>query len=227
MPKVLSDIRNGKKLIKRFFLVDYENVQSHGLVGLSKLTDTDAVTVYFSKNADTMSFELHIALNDCRAKVDFQKVGTGVKNALDFQLSSQLGYIINQNIVANNKNVRYYIISGDNGFSCLSQFWKQFDAEVEIVRSINFAVDPPKRGEYANVLAAFNISEEDEAVVFECISKSRTNYDLHNTLQQRMSSPQLATEIYRAVKPVFIESLKKISEEEDILTTNQSRKSSD
>ncbi len=208
MSNLFSEIRNGKKIIKRYFLVDYENVQMHGLVGLSKLTETDAVTVYFSKNADSMSFELHMALNECPARVDFQKVETGVKNALDFQLSSQLGFIINRNIAANNKKAKYYIISGDNGFSCLSSFWKQFDADVEIVRSINFAVDPPQRGEYAGVLSAFTLTEEDEAIVFDCLTRCKTNYDLHNTLQKQMSSPQLATEIYRAVKNVFLENLK-------------------
>ena len=147
MSNLFSGVKNGKKFIKRFFLVDFENVQSHGLIGLSKLKETDAVTVYFSKNADTISFEIHMALNSCRAKMDFVKVGTGVKNALDFQLSSQLGYIINQNIVAGNKNVVYYIVSMDNGFSVLKEFWEQFGADVRLVHSINYAVDPPRDGD--------------------------------------------------------------------------------
>ena len=199
----LVGIKNGKKLIKRYFLVDYENVQSHGLVGLSKLRESDAVTVYFSKNADTISFELHIAMNECKARLDFQKVGTGVKNALDFQLSSQLGYIINQNIVAGNKGVKYYIVSMDNGFSVLCNFWKEFDADVEIVRSINYAVDPPKRGEYAGVLDALSLREDEEQSVLECISLSSNTTELHNALQNKIKDPPRVTEIYRALKPVF------------------------
>ena len=197
----LAGIKNGKKLIKRYFLVDYENVQAHGLAGLSQLNSTDSVTVYFSKNADTMSFELHMELNACRARTDFQKVCTGVKNALDFQLSSQLGYIINQNLVANSKGVKYYIVSGDNGFSCLCSFWEKFGAEVELVRSIDSALNPKRGGELAALLSDFGLSERDETAVAECVAEASSSSELHNLLQKRLCTPVLATEIYHALKP--------------------------
>lgn len=203
MSNLFSGVKNGKKFIKRFFLVDFENVQSHGLLGLSKLKETDAVTVYFSKNADTISFEIHMALNSCRAKMDFVKVGTGVKNALDFQLSSQLGYIINQNIVAGNKNVVYYIVSMDNGFSVLKEFWEQFGADVRLVHSINYAVDPPRDGEYSSALSALGLTEEEEAAVVEALRTADSNTDLHNTLQATFKDSNRASEVYRAVKPTF------------------------
>lgn len=205
MSNVLNSIKNGKKLIKRYFLVDYENVQSHGLVGLSKLTAGDAVTVYFSKNADTISFELHMAFNECKAKIDFQKVETGVKNALDFQLSSELGYIINKNIVAGNKDVKYYIVSMDNGFSVLCDFWKRFSADVSIVRCIDYVFNPPTRGDYTAAFEKLSLSENEERITVSCISNSADTAELHNNLQIRLRNPARATEIYREVKQVFID----------------------
>ncbi len=199
----LSGIRNGKKLIRRYFLVDYENVQAHGLRGLSKLKDTDAVTVYFSKNADTITFEMHIELNECKARTDFKKVETGVKNALDFQLSSQLGYIINQNIVAGNKGVKYYIVSMDGGFSVLVNFWKQFGAEVEVVRSIEHAVDPSEPGAFSAVLAELSADENEERIILECLNSCVSTTELHNALQNRLRNNARSSEIYRAVKPLF------------------------
>lgn len=205
MSHIFSSTRNGKTAIKRYFLVDFENVQVHGLLGLDKLKESDAVTIFFSKNADNISFELHLALNECRAKLDFQKVGTGVKNALDFQLSSQLGYIINQNIVAGNKKVNYYIVSRDNGFSCLCSFWEQFDTEVKIIKCIDHALQPPKDSDgYSEVLAPLGLSESEEAAVMECIRDSASHTELHNSLQGRLHDGARSTEIYHALKPVFV-----------------------
>ncbi len=203
MSNLFSGIKNGKKLIKRFFLVDFENVQSHGLAGLSELKDTDAVTVYFSKNADSISFELHMALNECSAKTEFIKVGTGVKNALDFQLSSQLGYIINQNIVSGNRSVKYYIISMDNGFTCLRDFWEKFGADVSIVRSIANVVEPRDGDPYAEVFNELMLSETDEAAVTQAIESCPTTADLHNRLQSILKDPKKVTEVYHAIKPIF------------------------
>jgi len=39
-----------------YFLVDYENVKTHGLDGISKLNDNDIVCIFYSDNADTLSF---------------------------------------------------------------------------------------------------------------------------------------------------------------------------
>lgn len=205
MANFFTGVKNGRTTIKRYFLVDYENVQVHGLIGLDKLRESDAVTIYFSKNADTISFELHMALNECRARIDFQKVGTGVKNALDFQLSSQLGYIINQNIVAGNKNVRYYIVSKDNGFSCLGSFWEKFGAEVEMIRCIDHAISPPKSEPYDAVLRSLGLSESEEAAVMDCIRESRSATELHNNLQGRLRNGTRSTEIYHALKPLLSE----------------------
>lgn len=200
----LAGIKNGKKKITRYFLVDYENVQAHGLVGLSKLKSTDAVTVFYSDYADTLSFDLHIALNESRARVDFQKVSTGVKNALDFQLSSQLGYIINQNIVAGNRGVKFYIVSMDNGFSVLCDFWKGFDTEVSIVRSISSVVSQDNSVERLPTLEGLKLTESEEQYVIECIRKSSTSLELHNSLQKYFKDSRRAGEIYKVLKEQIV-----------------------
>ena len=81
----------------RVFLVDYENVKTQGLNGISKLTESDTVCIFYSENADNMTFGLHRRLMETKANVQYQKVEVGYKNALDFQLSSYLGYVISQN----------------------------------------------------------------------------------------------------------------------------------
>lgn len=42
--------------LKRYFLVDYENVNRDGLNGVTKLSEEDCVRIYYSESAQTMTF---------------------------------------------------------------------------------------------------------------------------------------------------------------------------
>jgi len=46
-----------------YFLIDYENVHVAGFEGITKLTDNDCVVIFYSENADTMTFGLHRRIN--------------------------------------------------------------------------------------------------------------------------------------------------------------------
>ena len=76
------------------YLIDYENTGENGLNGLSELGNNDQVVIFYSDNADKMSFDLHQRLQECQAAVEFRKITTGKKNALDFQLAAYLGYLM-------------------------------------------------------------------------------------------------------------------------------------
>ena len=52
----LGDKKNKKK---NYYLVDYENVHKAGLNGIEELKSTDTVIIFYSANADSLSFELH------------------------------------------------------------------------------------------------------------------------------------------------------------------------
>lgn len=101
------------------YLVDFENVKSRGLVGIDRLDEDDNVIIFYSENSDTISFEMHCQVLKARANVEYMKVKVGGKNALDFQLSTLLGYI-----VAKGCNTHVFVISGDKGFDKLHDFWE-------------------------------------------------------------------------------------------------------
>ena len=126
--------------LKRLFLVDFENVKSAGLNGILGLTEEDTVCFFYSENAETMTFGLHRRLTETKATVQYQKVEVGVKNALDFQLSSYLGYAISQNLAAGLDQVQYYIVTNDQGFACLKTYWKKRNVEVNLVSEITVGV---------------------------------------------------------------------------------------
>ena len=74
-----------------YYLVDYENVKADGMYGVDQLGKKDCVCIFYSENASTLTFGLHEKLNQTKGKIVLQKVEVGVKNALDFQLSTYLG----------------------------------------------------------------------------------------------------------------------------------------
>ena len=94
------------------YLVDFENVKSKGLSGIDRLTDEDHVIIFYSENSDTISFEMHCMVLQAKAEVDYIKVRVGGKNALDFQLSTLLGYL-----VAKGDNTHIFVIRAST--SCM------------------------------------------------------------------------------------------------------------
>lgn len=121
---------------KRIFFVDYENVKASGLDGLLELNSIDEVFIFYSDNASCITFDIHRNLNETEAKINFQKVEVGSKNALDFQLSSYLGFIINENLNKGNENTSYFIVTKDSGFSCLITYWKNKSIDISIVTNL-------------------------------------------------------------------------------------------
>ena len=117
------------------FLVDFENVKSSGLNGINRLDESDRVVIFYSENADSMTFDLHEQINKSKADITFQKVTVGIKNALDFQLATYLGYLICQN-EKEEQAVRYYLVTKDHGYSSLETYWTQRRYRVTLIGSL-------------------------------------------------------------------------------------------
>ena len=113
------------------YLVDFENVTSEGLSGVGNLGEGDKVILFYSTKANKISLPIHVEMSKSPASFEYKEVLVGGKNALDYQLSTYLGYLIGQNEDAN-----YYIVSKDRGYEYLSDFWKQTlkDTEEQIDR---------------------------------------------------------------------------------------------
>ena len=120
-----------------YFLVDYENVNVAGLNGVSNLTELDTVIIFYSVNADTLTFEMHKKINDSKAAFQFQKIFLKDKNALDFQLCSYLGFLIRDTLTDENAENNYFIVSNDKGYSILPDYWKKFKVNLKIVSNLS------------------------------------------------------------------------------------------
>ena len=201
-----------------YFLIDYENVHVAGFEGVTKLTDNDCVVIFYSENADTMTFDLHIKINESKANFQLQKVAVKEKNALDFQLCTYLGFLSRDKLTddATDKNF-YYVVSNDKGYSVLPEYLKKFGIDVRLVSNVakdevKVTPPPPKpqvvqvqpakpAGELEKALSKVLNNSADIPEVVKNINALKTRTDVNNYLGQKFNSPQKGGEIYRAIKP--------------------------
>ncbi len=129
-------MKGGYKDIMRIFLVDYENVNSAGLQGINMLSRNDKLVIFYSDKSNTISFKVveQIMENNIKfTKIHLDEQGM---NALDFQLTTYLGVIIERH--KKSKNFKVIIVSKDNGYkSAIALCKKLFDIDVLQVPKIS------------------------------------------------------------------------------------------
>ena len=138
------------KIIKTYYLIDYENVGSEGFKGCEKLRETDIIHLFYTDNS--RKIDLDIINDHGESKLVTHKVPTGNQSA-DMHLGSYLGYLLgtecaaledtdekytnekhtneehtNQNHIDRDYTTRekykFVIISKDTGFDHIIQFWR-------------------------------------------------------------------------------------------------------
>lgn len=144
-----------------FYLIDFENVGEAGFHGVENLKKGDRIIVFYSEKT-CKNFPLEILRNITKqgAGADWIKAEVGTKNALDFQLSSYVGFlakgIINNRKASENsffdasKNTMQkepiYIISKDNGYSPLVPFWEEYGITMHLAMDLyGTAVSAPDK----------------------------------------------------------------------------------
>ena len=116
----------------RFFLIDYENVHENGLDGYEKLTSEDTVIIFCSASASNLNGLILADLQRRGIQFQIKNSQTGTKNAMDFQLATEVGRLIGQN----HDGHKCIIISNDQGFQAIKQYWKAERVLVTIQPSI-------------------------------------------------------------------------------------------
>lgn len=195
-----------------YFLVDYENVNVAGLDGVSNLTENDTVIIFYSINADTLTFGMHRRINESKATFKFQKILLKEKNALDFQLCSYLGFLIRDTMIDETVENNYFIVSNDKGYSILPDYWKKFGVNLKIVSNLSkneitqnkIKITQPANNS-TNLETALNQlikNKNDVPEILKMIKDSKTNKDVHNNLVKIFGS-QKGVEIYRSIKSLI------------------------
>lgn len=123
------------------YLVDYENVNQKGVNGVTqlKLTENDSIVIYYSNSANSLTFELHNELMRTNAKIEYRKITSESKNALDFILVCDLGRFITQN-----PDEHFYIVSKDGDYDNVIKYVTgHYKCSVEKIKSISQNIVQP------------------------------------------------------------------------------------
>lgn len=193
------------------YLIDYENIKNlKDLVGLDK---KDKVVVFYTKNANSLTFEDHIALQSMEATIEYKKVITG-NNALDFQLSTYLGYLVGQNYT------EFCIMSNDKGYDAIIDFWKN-EKNISITKQELRAIDEDKK-EKPNkpavtkvkkatqnktdlrkvlVEGVQNLKKTDVTSIINIINNYKTKQAINSNLQKHFKDNDKVGAIYKLIKP--------------------------
>lgn len=183
-----------------YYLVDYENVGSDGLKGVYKLEADSTVCVFYSKNADRVSPELNLQLKETKARVIYHCVEVGIKNALDFQLSTFLGGVITEN---HGRRINYFIVSRDNGFGSLVHYWREKNIPVDITPEISAPGIYYGAGELVMKITDLTGDILNAPAIAEAVRNSTTKTEVNNALQKLFRGNRKSGEIYRAIRPLI------------------------
>ncbi len=183
-----------------YYFVDYENVKVQGLEGIADLAEGDIVCIFYSSNANTLTFDMHRQLTEAKANIIYQKVAVGQKNALDFQLSSFLGYVVRDNMDA---PYQYYIVSNDRGYDSLASYWKKSKVDIKRVSDLTGKTVEAEKNDIQKKLEAVLKDKNDIPFVAKTITQYKTKQGINNALNKQYKNGKKASEIYTAIKPLM------------------------
>ncbi|MDE6501430.1 MAG: hypothetical protein K2L10_05055 [Ruminococcus sp.] len=167
----------------RYYLIDYENVHQSGLNGIEKLTENDRIIIFYTTNAETLTFSVYEKIILSKAEIQLYKVQCGGKNALDFQLSTFLGYILGKN-----PDTDCNIVSNDKGYEYVRNFWKEKNINIKISSDITGNVNKvspavvasansvqtakPTETDFDKAVKPLNLSKDNKQKLFDIYSKA-------------------------------------------------------
>lgn len=202
-----------------YYLIDFENLKN--ISGCATLLENDTIVFFYSKNANTLSFELHIELSECKANKEYIKAESGGKNALDFQLSTYVGYLI-----AKNPNEEIYIISKDAGFQNVLSFWKQkgkgvlklrkniVEADCEKIDCVEKSTENAEKTTkqehketietvLKNNASKLGITQEQQKKIIEIFNSLKSKPAINNNMNKYFRDSEKVSAINKVLKPFF------------------------
>lgn len=179
------------------YLIDFENVHSDGLKGIEKLERSDECYIFYSEHAGVLTFNMHKKITESRAKMYYVEAQVGMKNALDFQLVSYLGYMLREKPEAT-----YCLISNDKAFELVSKFWQDKGVNVTSAVSLDKAANAAQYSKISAELEKLLADRSEREFVEKCINELSTKSGINNRIVKKYGTTR-AGEIYKLIKPLL------------------------
>lgn len=127
------------------YLIDFENVGNKWADVLGSPQKGDTVVLFYSDNSPKAMLDQMEKVERLGVTLKFRRCEPG-HNGLDFQLSSELGYLIG---AGGPKN--YHIISDDAGYDVLASYWDSSGVRITrsgAIQGANHIADGPRQELY-------------------------------------------------------------------------------
>ena len=201
-----------------FFLIDYENVKLRPNDEVIRCEEGDEVIVFFSSCCKNIQMDAIEDIIRKQAIFSCIEVYAGSGDALDFQLSSYLGYLIGLGY----ENANFFIVSNDKGYDCLCDFWQNL-YNVSVKRLPRVAVteqpkkparptkvkkaDPTKvkKADFATIEEITELLSPNEysADILKIINSYKTKQAIMNGISKLVRDSTIAGNIYKKLKPLL------------------------
>ena len=109
----------------------------------------------------------------------------------------------------------YYIVSNDNGYSVLLDYWKKKGINIILVKNLKAEsvntktesvntkiISTPKNGELETILKTLIKNDEDISETIKIVNDSKTKVEVNNNLCKKFNSEK-GGKIYRAIKSLI------------------------
>ncbi len=179
------------------YLIDFENVHSDGLKGIEQLDRKDECYIFYSEHAGVLTFNMHKKITESCAKIYYVEAQVGMKNALDFQLVSYLGYMLREK-----PEETYCIISNDKAFELVSKFWQEKGVNVTSAVSLEKAANTAHYSKISVELEKLLSDRSEREFVEKCINELSTKSGINNRIVKKYGTTR-AGEIYKLIKPLL------------------------
>ena len=136
----------------KHYLIDSENVGDFWIPLLELPADQAELIVFYTKNSPHMSYDSLIKLKESDRTVTFIKCYEGT-NALDFQLCTELGYLI-----AMNKGDDFIIVTNDTGYDAAVKYWRRKEYSVKRIAGKDSRTGSRRRGNPVRLDVAAEVS---------------------------------------------------------------------
>ena len=169
---------------------------------IQTVNEDDRYYIFYSDACSNISEEILQRIRDQGGTVELYKVDNGASNALDFQLSSYLGYIIRGRIHMDDE---FIIVSKDKGYDVVCKFWKRKGFRTTRMKGFTDGGSLPKMIT-ASELKPFLDKEltPRAAEILHVINHVGNTQKLHAYFGKLLHDAKRAGIIYRRLKPLYL-----------------------
>lgn len=157
-----------------FYLIDFENVHSNGLVGCKVLDTNDHLVIFYTENAKNL--DMDVINNHGKSSLVMEKVPKG-KQSLDKHLIDYMEKLTEKH----RKDCTIIIVSKDNDYNkAIAEFHKQYGSKIYKVERIK-DYKPQKN---STVKAVKSVSDKPKAKTTKTQSPKPKRVDLETDIKQ-------------------------------------------